>query len=563
MRTRPFVHASAVMAFFLFASLAAFGKNPAKLAKDLPAGGTPHTIDIIVQFKDAPADRHHRKITDRGGQFKRPLGLVNAGLYSLSSNQLDALSDDPEVAYISPDRKVKGSLDYAAQTVGALGAHNYNWVGTDIGIAIIDSGVINSYDFSNPASGKSRIVYRESFDPAAERYDDYGHGSHVAGIAAGNGASSSGAGFFKTFRGVAPGATIIDLRALDRAGVGTDSRVIAAIDRAIALKKRHNIRVINLSLGRPVVESYTLDPLCQAAERAWKSGIVVVAAAGNRGRDNSMGTEGYGTIESPGNDPYVITVGALRGKENLTYTDDEIASYSSKGPAPIDHVVKPDLAAPGNRIAAVDGGGYFHNAYPANIIDFCAIHQCGSPSGYSQYFRMSGTSMATPMVSGSAALLLQKDPSLTPDMVKARLMKTANKGIPANSIGMDPATGITYVNQHNIFTVGAGYLNVHAALFNADLASGTALSPKAVFNPAANTVSLVFDNGVVWGTGLVWGTGIVWGTGAVSSTGIVWGTGVVWGTGGSPSGTGVVWGTGIVWGTGLPAGEASSMLAII
>ena len=107
----------------------------------------------------------------------------------------------------------------------------------------------------------------------------------------------------------------------------------------IELKSTYNIRVINLSLGRPVYESYTTDPLCQAVEAAWKAGIVVVVAAGNEGRNNTFGTSGYGLIASPGNDPYVITVGAMRTMGTAARTDDLIASYSSKGPTTIDHVV--------------------------------------------------------------------------------------------------------------------------------------------------------------------------------------------------------------------------------
>src|SRR5208282_1418967 len=120
------------------------------------------------------------------------------------------------------------------------------------------------------------------------------------------------------------------------------------IQTAIQLKATYNIRVINLSLGRPVFESYTVDPLCQAVEAAYKAGIVVVVAAGNDGRDNSEGTNGYATITAPGNDPYVITVGAMKSMGTPTRADDLIATYSSKGPTAIDHIVKPDIVAPGN-----------------------------------------------------------------------------------------------------------------------------------------------------------------------------------------------------------------------
>src|SRR5262249_60342536 len=122
------------------------------------------------------------------------------------------------------------------------------------------------------------------------------------------------------------------LRGLDGHGVGSRSRGTAAIQRATQLKTAYNIRVINLSVGRNVHESYTLDPLCQAVEAAWKAGIVVVVAAGNSGRDNSQGTNGYGTIQAPGNDPNVITVGATKTDGTPTRLDDTIASYSSRGP---------------------------------------------------------------------------------------------------------------------------------------------------------------------------------------------------------------------------------------
>ena len=120
--------------------------------------------------------------------------------------------------------------------------------------------------------------------------------------------------------------------------------------------------MINLSLGRPVTSSYVNDPLCQAVQQAWQAGIVVVVAAGNDGRDNSQGTNGYGTITAPGNSPYVITVGAMNTVGTLTTADDKIASYSSKGPTAIDHIVKPDLMAPGNQIISLNqGGSWFNN----------------------------------------------------------------------------------------------------------------------------------------------------------------------------------------------------------
>src|SRR5437870_7940161 len=215
---------------------------------------------------------------------------------------------------------------------------------------------------------------------------------------------------------------------------------------------------------------YTLDPLCQAVEAAWQAGIVVVVAAGNSGRDNSLGTHGYGTIAVPANDPYVITVGATNMHDTFSRADDTVTSYSSKGPTLIDHIVKPDLVAPGNRVVSlIAPGSKLATTYSRFDIFPCdgTLVLCGSAFGSPSYFRLSGTSMATPVVSGAAALLLQKDPSLAPDQVKARLMKTAWKGFGQYNDAIDQV-GAHYSLQSVIFAVGAGYLDVAAALSSTD-----------------------------------------------------------------------------------------------
>jgi serine protease AprX len=194
-------------------------------------------------------------------------------------------------------------MDYANPGVYADYAFNYGWKGAGIGVAIVDSGVYDHPDLKNSACLQSRIVYKANFVTTDNlTTDGYGHGTHIAGIIGGNSACAE-SGMTRSFRGIAPEVNLISLRALDNNGSGTDAAVISAIDAAIALKNTYNIRVINLSLGRPVRESYTLDPLCQAVERAWQAGIVVVTSAGNRGRTTAAA--GYGTISSPGNDPYV------------------------------------------------------------------------------------------------------------------------------------------------------------------------------------------------------------------------------------------------------------------
>ena len=337
-----------------------------------------------------------------------------------------------------------------------VAAQQYGLDGTGVGIAVIDSGIADHVDFHT--AGGSRVLHSESFIPGVtSAVDAYGHGTHVSGILGGNGtASGAGSGYAQQIVGVAPNVNIINLRVLDQNGAGTDSQVIAAIQRAIQLKAQYNIRVINLSLGRPVFESYTLDPLCQAVEQAWAAGIVVVVAAGNDGRDNSMGTRGFATIGAPGNDPAVITVGATRTMGTATRIDDAIASYSSKGPTLLDHIVKPDIVAPGNRIGSL--------LVKKSTLDVANPNLEIAPSGTctgtcsTQYFRLSGTSMATPVVSGAVALMLQKDPTLTPDTVKARIMKTAWKGFGVYCNSYDVYNNL-YSNEYDLFTYGAGYLD--------------------------------------------------------------------------------------------------------
>src|SRR6202011_2727335 len=164
----------------------------------------------------------------------------------------------------------------------------------------------------------------------------------------------------------------------------------------------------------------------------------------------------------PGNSPHAITVGCMKTLETYPAGDDQIASYSSKGPTYIDLTVKPDLVAPGNLIVSLLAPGSTLAAqYPANIVAPSYYTNTSSPA---QYLRLSGTSMATPVVSGAVALMLQKNPWLNPDTVKARLMKTASKNFPAYSSTTDPATGATYTSTYDIFTVGSGYLDIRAAL---------------------------------------------------------------------------------------------------
>ncbi len=540
----------------LSAGLSIADGNKHKLSKDLDVlkgGHNGATVDVIIQFNQTPTDAHHQKVHNMGGVLKTKLDVIKGAHYSVPTGSLEDLEKDPDVAYISPNRSLSGTatstLDYARESVNApVALQQWGLDGTGIGVAVIDSGVTAVGDLywwipSNQTYG-SRVVYSQNFVPGTTDTSDlYGHGTHVAGIIAGAGWFSTGYNFTHTFKGIAPNANIINLRVLDQNGAGTDSSVIAAIQTAISLKSAYNIRVINLSLGRQVYESYTVDPLCQAVEAAWNAGIVVLAAAGNQGRNDSASTAGYGTIAAPGNDPYVITVGAMKTADTPTRIDDTIASYSSKGPTAYDFVVKPDIVAPGNQVVSTLAPNASLLGSPTDVYlsEYSSSTTTSTSSGgntknnkknstpslttntiSTSYMRLSGTSMATPVVSGAAVLLLQQNPNLTPDQVKARLMKTASKTFPASSSATDPTTGITYTDYYDIFTIGAGYLDIAAALSSSDLAGASAVSPTATYDPTTQSVYLVTGTSVVWGTDAVWDTSVVWGTNVfVNGTSVV------------------------------------------
>lgn len=555
-------------ALILSASLAFAGPHNShnKMSKDLQAKNSAGLVNVIVQFNQVPTARHHQKVLNRGGKLNRVLGRFKGAAYRMPASMVADLANDPEVRYISPDRPVHGAsagsasavLDYHNESINAPAAWALGLDGTGVGVAIIDSGIASVSDLN-----ATNLVYSQDFtgDPNNSAADVYGHGTHIAGIIAGNGSASTGPTDFYTFQGIAPNASLINLRVLDANGEGTDSEVIAAIQTAIQLKSTYNIGVINLSFGRPVYESAALDPLCQAVEQAWESGIVVVVAAGNYGRDNNAGTNGYGTITAPGNDPYVITVGAMNTEGTADRTDDVPASYSSKGPSLFDQIAKPDLVAPGNLITSLyTPADTLNQEYPGNEIPFSLYSTVGGSAPSGAYFQLSGTSMAAPMVSGAAALMLQQTPTLTPDQVKARLMKTAFKGLTQSTTAVDASTGQAFTEQADLLTVGAGYLDIQAALANTDLApatAGSALSPIVAIDTNGDVVLLVNassvlgnnSDGILWGTGAIWGDGILWGTGSVNSDGILWGTNIV-------TSDGILWGTqvvnmdGILWGTG-------------
>lgn len=409
-------------------------------------------------------------------------------MHELKAKDARDLANDADADAVAVDEAVAPSMDVTQISTNTSASRTYGYTGAGIGVAVIDSGVTLNNDFrlTTSSGSASRIVYSQDFTGSGTANDQFGHGTHVAGIIAGNG-SYSVANRKKDMTGIAPAANIINLKVLNANGLGYDSWVIAAINRAIELKATYTIRVINLSLGRaPYTESWN-DPLCWAVEGAYWNGLVVVTLAGNQGRNNPGGNQGYGMIASPGIDPWVITMGAARSVLTTTRADDAVATYSSKGPTLISGLVKPDVLAPGNLLAAARAtGSRIETLFPGTIVPTSYYLTNGSTAG-GNYLRLSGTSMAAP---GS---------------------------------NLDPATQTTFPIQNDIFTLGAGYLDTQAALNSTLTGTGEAFSPWAWYDWSANVVRVECDpNWDIWCMSPSFTLPSVYGTSVLTSSSTAW-----------------------------------------
>ena len=407
LRSRRVVSVASVLLVCLAAPLATHAESRrARLSRDLADrlnSRIEAPTDVIVTASDAAIDQLAIRY---GARLKKR--IAGGAVMEVTGGQLDALSLDFDVSHIAGDVPVRRLMAVTTQSTGADQAQSgieglVGVTGRGIGVAMIDSGI------AAHAAIKGRVIASVDFTgPNGAGRDEYGHGTHVAGIVAETGDGHTG---------MAPGANLINLRVLRADGSGRTSDVIDAIDWAIAHRQQFNIRVINLSLGRPVFESYLDDPLCQAAQRAIDAGIVVIAAAGNFGKTDD-GRAVVGGIIAPGNTPEVLTVGAINTRGTAQRSDDMMATYSSRGPTALDGVFKPELAAPGNRIVAASAPG-----------DYLArrIRSGSRRPGHTSYIELSGTSMAAAVVSGAAALLLEARPTLTPAQVKMALQLTSSR----------------------------------------------------------------------------------------------------------------------------------------
>lgn len=387
-----------------------------------PAAATP--VSVVVLGDDAAGAR--RAVEANGGAVTFDLPIVNGVAAQVPSDQLDELAASAGVRSVSPDEALHVNAApsplHAASAVypSAIGAHKL-WRdhvrGAGVTVAVVDTGIADVADLGD------RVIGGIDFTPDGNPFQDsFGHGTFIAGMIAGDGTSSGGA-----YTGVAPAANLVSVKIADASGASDVSHVLAAMQWIVAFKDTYGIRVVNLSLGTDSTQPYRLSPLNLAVERAWDAGIAVVVSSSNSG-------PAAGTIAKPGDDPLVITVGALDDAATAKRSDDVMAGFSGAGPTAADGIVKPDLVAPGRSVISLRA--------PGSTVD---VEYPDARVG-SAYFKGSGTSFATAATSGAIALLLQREPGLTPDQIKHRLRSTAAMG-PVGDPNVD----------------GAGALDVYAA----------------------------------------------------------------------------------------------------
>jgi serine protease AprX len=405
------------------------------------AGIRQGSVPIIVQ-KQPGASGVEGSISRLGGSVTRDLSIVNGFAAVVPAASLADLSRVTGVRVISLDRTVRvaegpgGSANSVyRKVVRADDVNQAGYKGQGMTVAVVDTGIADVPDLAGRIVqvetgllGDSSPCQNFSGEPGCE--DSYGHGTFIAGIIAGNGASSGG-----KWKGVAPQAKVLSVKIAGRSGSADVSTLLAAIQWVVSYKNTYDIKVLNLSLGTTGTQSYTTDPLNYAVQEAWEKGIVVVVSASNAGPEP-------GTITKPGDDPWVITVGATDDRGTPGLGDDELPNFSARGPTAADGMAKPDLAAPGGHIVSLRAPGSEIDEQFPNYID-------------GAYRKGSGTSMSTAVVSGTVALMLQRNPSWSPNRVKFALTATAR----------DAASD-------DVMAVGAGVADAHSATFSAP--AGTA-----------------------------------------------------------------------------------------
>jgi len=362
-------------------------------------------------------ERAAKAVKEQHGILKHALSIVGAVSARITGVQILKLTRDNDVDYVVKDQKLQAQFDPALDSakagspgileVGAPQAWSGLGVtGRGVGVAVVDSGVYAHPDLAG------RIVAAIDFTSLAPTVSNIplsdlgGHGTHVAGLIAGDGTRSAG-----LYTGIAPNANIIDVRVIDANGSSNVSIILRGLQWILANRTTYNIKVVNMSLGATPTGSYKSDLMATAAEILNFAGVNAVVSAGNTGPL-------AGTITTPATDPYVITVGALDDNATPLLADDLMATFSSRGKTFFDRLAKPDLVAPGRKMVSLRSpGSELDSLFPDRQVTVL-----GAPSA--DYYKLSGTSMAAPVVAGTIALMYERNPTLSPAQVKKRLKST-------------------------------------------------------------------------------------------------------------------------------------------
>lgn len=407
----------------------------------------PHAQVIVMAAPGATASIE-RAVEHVGGVVEQRLSIIGGFSAAVPADAIPTLRGLPGVVSLSADAEMQpqdatydpatdvNSMNAVTRYTGAVDWWNTGYTGAGVDVAVIDTGVSPVEGLATPGkvlNGPDLSI--ESQAPNLRYLDTYGHGTFMAGLIAGHDSALTAPyadAPASAYRGMAPDARIVSLK-VGTADGGTDvSQVIAAIDWVVqhAQDPGLNIRVLNLSYGTNSTQSYTIDPLAFAAEQAWKHGIVVVAAGGNSGFQRHMNNEP--ALANPAYDPFLLAVGASDSQGTDTLADDLVPAFSPWVNRGATRGV--DLVAPGTHLQGLRVPNSFIDAnYPEGLLG-------------DQYFRGSGTSQAAAIMSGAAALVLQKYPSATPNQVKQLLTSTAY-----------PISGKSQ-------TIGGGELQLSAAL---------------------------------------------------------------------------------------------------
>src|SRR5580704_896570 len=454
----------------LAATSAALAAIMASSITGVPAASAAATESVIVTASGllSPVTA----VLEVGGSVQTQFHLINGVIASIPTAAAAVLDALPGIS-ITPDAQVSlqdvpestgphAPSDAFLTQTGASQLAAAGDTGQGVTVAVVDTGIDQLPDFSG------RLIGGVDLTGGGNPFQDgYGHGTFVAGLIAGDGASSNG-----QYSGEAPGANLVSIKVAGANGLTDLGTIIQGLQWAVDNQAQYQIKVLNLSLGFQSNESTVINPLDLAVSAVWDAGITVVASAGNAGPFN-------GTILSPGDDPLVITVGALDDMATPSPADDEMANFSSVGPTTADGWAKPDLVTSGRSVVSL--------AAPGSAIDT----QYPSAQVGSANFVGSGTSFSAAITSGAAALVLADNPGLTPNQVKARLLGTTTPG----PVGNPFVDGHGALDAYAAATAGPMNLNQSATgLIGAVLGATIPLSPDG----PADTWNASLWSGVTW-----------------------------------------------------------------